>query len=189
MTAAGGDARLMRAALLAAEVHRTQRGKGAAADVPYVNHVIEVAALLAEAGADQDTVIAGLLHDTIEDGTEAVRLVTREELAATFGATVAALVVACTDDKSLPKDVRKELQVARALHAPAAARMIKLADKISNLRRIAHTPPDWDEARMLDYVAWAERVAAGCYGVNAELETAFDQACAAARTAIRARSP
>lgn len=177
-------ARVMRAALFAAEVHRAQRGKGAAADVPYVNHLLEVASLLADAGADTETVVAGLLHDTIEDSRDDVLRVTRAGLEARFGAAVAAIVAECTDDKSLPKQVRKAMQAAHAPHASAAARMVKLADKISNLRRLVVTPPDWDQARRLAYVDWSAQVVAGCRGVNAALEAEYDRAHGAALSVL-----
>lgn len=161
---------VLSAADFAAHAHRAQRDKGPAAG-PYVNHVIEVARLLAEAGAPLPVVLAGLLHDTIEDTG-----VTEAELAEKFGAEVAALVAEVTDDKALPKAERKALQVAKAPHKSAGAKMIKLADKTSNLRRLVRNPPDWPLTRKQDYFAWATAVVAGCRGANAALEAAFDRA-------------
>jgi (p)ppGpp synthase/HD superfamily hydrolase len=163
-------AEILRAADYAAHAHRAQRDKGAAAG-PYVNHLIEVARLLADAEAPQAVVLAGLLHDTIEDAG-----VTAAALAASFGAEVAGLVAEVTDDKTLPWQERKRLQVVHAPHRSTGARMLKLADKTSNLRRIVRTPPGWGRARCLEYYAWAAEVVAGCRGVNAALEAAFDQA-------------
>jgi GTP diphosphokinase / guanosine-3',5'-bis(diphosphate) 3'-diphosphatase len=164
---------LVRAYDFAARKHLMQRRKGIAAE-PYVNHLTEVAGLLAEAtaGADARLIAGGILHDTLED-TDA----TREELAAAFGADIAALVAEVTDDKSLKKAERKRLQVENAPKKSARAKMIKLADKTSNLRALAHSPPaDWESARKHEYFEWAWAVVAGCRGVNAFLETVFDDA-------------
>ena len=101
--------KLSQAADYAARQHIAQRRKGERAE-PYVNHLTEVAAMLAEAtdGADPVLVMGGLLHDTLED-TGA----TYEDLVERFGPEVAALVQEVTDDKSLPKDVRKRLQIEK----------------------------------------------------------------------------
>jgi guanosine-3',5'-bis(diphosphate) 3'-pyrophosphohydrolase len=164
---------LMRAVDFAAKKHRDQRRKGANQE-PYINHPVEVARLVAEAtdGADLVCVIGALLHDTIEDtGT------TREEIAREFGEEVAALVMELTDDKALPKQVRKELQVTSAPHKSDRAKIVKLADKTSNLRALAASPPpSWDAERRRAYFEWSARVVAGCRGVNARLEAAFDEA-------------
>lgn len=171
-------ARILRAAHFAARVHTTHKRKGASAE-PYVNHVLEVARILAENGAPEEAILAGLLHDTVED-TE----VTQAELAEGFGAEVADLVAEVTDDKSLPKAERKALQVAKAPHKSPGGKMIKLADKTSNLRRLIRTPPDWPVARKHEYFAWATSVAAGCRGVNPTLEAAFDAAHAEGLAAL-----
>lgn len=183
------EALVLRAAAFAAEVHTHQRRKGAAAE-PYVNHVLEVGAALAAAGAPLAAVLAGLLHDTIEDGASAGRPVTEAELAERFGAEVASIVAEVTDDKILPKDERKRLQVERAPRKSRAARMVTLGDKAANLRAIALSPPPhWDLARRRAYLDWAEAVAAGCRGVNDALEAAFDAALATARAALEDQRP
>lgn len=172
------------AAEFAAKRHVNQRRKGAAGE-PYINHLAEVAMLLADAteGIDAALVAAGFLHDTIEDTPTKY-----EELVARFGADVADLVAAVTDDKSLPKAERKRLQVEHTPKLSKRARLLKLADKISNLRSIATSPPaDWDAARVIDYIAWAEKVVAGCRGVNDRLERLFDAASAEARSSHVAR--
>src|SRR5262245_54643453 len=161
-----------RALDFAARKHVHQRRKGDLAE-PYVNHLSDVARLLAEAtkGEDITVVIAGLLHDTIED-TET----TFAELTKEFGAEVAALVSEVTDDKRLPKAERKRLQVETAPHKSPRARMIKLADKTSNLRSMISSPPkDWSVERRRDYIDWAAKVAEGCRGVNAQLEQEFER--------------
>ncbi|HEV7820239.1 MAG TPA: HD domain-containing protein [Burkholderiales bacterium] len=157
----------------AARKHVSQRRKGEAKE-PYINHLAEVAHLLAEAtaGNDSNLVIAGLLHDCIED-----QGVTYEELVELFGADVAGLVRDVTDDKSLLKAERKRLQVEESPHKSDRAKMLKIADKTSNLRAMAVSPPlGWDEQRKRDYFAWALAVVAGCRGVNAYLEEKFDEA-------------
>jgi guanosine-3',5'-bis(diphosphate) 3'-pyrophosphohydrolase len=156
----------------AALKHRGQRRKGAAEE-PYFNHLAEVAFLVAQAteGRDPIVVLGALLHDTIEDTRT-----TADELEAEFGAEVALLVAEVTDDKRLPKAQRKQLQVETAPHKSDRAKLIKMADKISNLRGITHSPPaNWDFERKQEYFAWAARVVDGCRGVNPWLERIFDQ--------------
>jgi (p)ppGpp synthase/HD superfamily hydrolase len=174
---------LMRALDYAARRHVDQRRKGASAK-PYINHLAEVAHLLAEATGGEDTnlVIAGLLHDAIEDtgATEA-------EITQAFGADVATLVVAVTDDKSLPKAERKRLQVETVAKKPDRAKMLKIADKTSNLRDIAADPPaDWPPERKQEYIAWASAVVDGCRGVSPTLERGFEAAEAAAAASLGA---
>lgn len=129
----------------------------------------------ATAGADVDVVIAAILHDTVEDTG-----VPLDKLTAAFGARVAGLVAEVTDDKSLPKAQLKALQIEHAAHASAGAQIIKLADKTSNLRSLAASPPaGWDAARKAEYVAWAGRVVDQCRGANAWLAGEFDRAAGA----------
>jgi (p)ppGpp synthase/HD superfamily hydrolase len=164
---------IARALDFAARKHVDQRRKGEAEE-PYINHLAEVANLLAEATGGEDAVLvaAGLLHDTIEDVG-----VTHAELAQAFGPEVADLVREVTADKSLPKQERKRLQVEHAPHKSGRARQLKIADKTSNLRAIRNSPPkDWDEERKREYFDWARRVVDGCRGVNAKLEATFDEA-------------
>lgn len=170
-----------RALNFAAKAHCDQRRKGARAE-PYVNHVAEVALLAAEAcgGADMDAVVAALLHDTLED-TET----TAAELAAAFGPRVAAVVGEVTDDKRLPKAERKRLQIEHAPHASRSAKLVKLADKISNIRSLVASPPDgWTGKRIVEYIDWSVAVVAGLRGINQGLERQFDAAVAAARETL-----
>ncbi|WP_431283115.1 HD domain-containing protein [Humitalea sp. 24SJ18S-53] len=178
---------MLRATLFAARVHATHTRKGEAGE-PYVNHVIEVAAILAEAGAPRIAILAGLLHDTVEDSDEDPDPITHERLVAEFGTDVADVVAEATDDKSLPKETRKALQVRNAPKKTDAAKMLKLADKISNLRAIAAAPPKgWPHARMVEYVGWAGRVAVGLRGVNPALDALFDATYRDALRALAAR--
>src|SRR5579885_3049246 len=109
----------------------------------------------------------------------------REVIAKTFGEDVASLIEEVTDDKSLPKEVRKQAQVTNAPKKSDRAKCIKLADKASNLRAIANSPaPAWSVQRRLKYVAWARDVAAGLRGVNPFLEKVFDESASAAERSI-----
>lgn len=172
---------LLDALAFAAARHRDQRRKDAGAS-PYINHPIAVAhALAAEGGVtDPDVLVAAILHDTVEDTRT-----TFDEVAERFGPVVAGLVRELTDDKSLPKAERKQLQVAHAAAASAGARQIKIADKLCNVRDITHTPPaDWPPERRLGYLDWAASVVGACRGVNPRLEAAFDEALTRARRAV-----
>jgi (p)ppGpp synthase/HD superfamily hydrolase len=155
----------------AAQKHSAQRRKGEHAE-PYINHPAEVARLLAEAtgGEDPNLIMAGMLHDTVEDCG-----VSHADLVREFGSDVAELVREVTDDKSLTKDERKRKQVENAPHKSRRAQMVKIADKISNLRAILESPPsDWALTRKQEYFDWAASVVAGCRGSNASLEAQFD---------------
>lgn len=164
---------LTRAFDFAARKHAGQRRKGSGQE-PYINHLAEVAALVAEAtgGLDPVVVLAAILHDTVEDtGTQP------EEIERLFGAEVLSVVLEVTDDKSLPEARRKALQVESAAGKSARARLLKIADKTSNLRSLAHSPPrDWSGDRRRRYVAWAREVVDRCRGVSPALEAVFDAA-------------
>jgi guanosine-3',5'-bis(diphosphate) 3'-pyrophosphohydrolase len=161
---------LLEAIELAAHKHRDQRRKDEA-ESPYINHPLAVVKLLWQHGVrERVPLLAAVLHDTVED-TET----TRDELVAKFGEDVAAAVMEVTDDKSLPKERRKELQIEHAPHLSPAAKLVKLADKTCNVRDLTDSPPaDWPHERRTQYFAWAKSVVAGLRGVNASLEAAFD---------------
>ncbi len=173
-------ARLSHAAHWAARAHKDQQRKGIDAE-PYVNHLLEVAELVAHADEPGaiEVVIAALLHDTVEDVG-----VTEAQLVAEFGPRVAELVMYVTDDKTLSKDRRKAAQIEHAPGLPHDAKLIKLADKTSNLRALVRTPPvGWTEARLLDYVDWAAAVVEACGPVDPGLERVFWEAHAIAAQA------
>ncbi len=169
------------AAELAARRHNGMARKGRGNE-PYINHLAEVANLLSAAtdGADAELVTAGWLHDTIEDtGT------TREELAQRFSDRVASLVVECTDDMALPKAERRRRQVVDAPHKSPGAKLIKIADKISNVGARVHSDPSREERDdLIDYADWAEQVVNGCRGGNTWLDAKFDQTIAMARSTL-----
>lgn len=164
---------LLDAIKYSADKHRNQRRKGADAS-PYINHPLDVAEMLWRIGCVRDinTIVAAILHDTLED-TDA----TPREIAASFGQEVLALVEEVTDDKSLSRAERKRLQVVSAPHKSTGAKLIKLADKISNINDIRDNPPtDWTLERKLNYLDWADEVAQGLRGVSPALEEHFDEA-------------
>jgi guanosine-3',5'-bis(diphosphate) 3'-pyrophosphohydrolase len=174
---------VLRAADAAARWHVHQRRKGAAQE-PYINHLLEVASLVAEAteGRNPKAVIAALLHDAIED-----QEVPRELIAKEFGEDVAALVAEVSDDKQIEKQHRKRLQIESAHKKSEDAKRIKLADKTSNLRALAFSPPpDWSVKRRLEYIDWAKRVVAGLRGASRPLEQQFDRAAEDAARAVHA---
>ena len=163
--------KLLEALRFSAEKHRNQRRKDSEHS-PYINHPIEVAQLMWEVGGvrDVDVLLAAVLHDTIEDTD------TRpEEISGRFGVNVLSLVTEVTDDKSLPKDERKRLQIVNAPHKTYGAKLIKLADKACNVRNLVTMPPkDWSLERRQEYLLWGEKVVAGLRGTNAALEEYYD---------------
>jgi guanosine-3',5'-bis(diphosphate) 3'-pyrophosphohydrolase len=166
---------VLRALDFAARKHRDQRRKDAEAS-PYINHPIALANVLWQEGGVQDpiTIAAALLHDTIEDTNTSF-----DELSVAFGETIAAIVKEVTDDKQLDKAERKRLQVVHAAHLSPRAKLVKLADKICNLRDIASSPPaGWPLERKQEYFDWAKAVVDGLRGVHAALEQRFDEAYA-----------
>jgi guanosine-3',5'-bis(diphosphate) 3'-pyrophosphohydrolase len=168
---AATPADLLRAALFAAERHKNQRRKDVEAS-PYINHPLTVANILANEGGIDDPValIAALLHDTIEDTAT-----TWEDLEAEFGPEISGVVLEVSDDTSLAAPERKRLQVEHAPTISRRAKLVKLADKIANLRDLSHRPPaGWPWSRKRDYFDWAKAVADGLRGVNPALEAAFD---------------
>ncbi len=173
MAGRSGDAAvLLRSLEFSAMKHRDQRRKDREAS-PYINHPIEVASLLANAGGVNDlpTLVAAILHDTLEDTKT-----TGEELEGRFGSEVRMLVEELSDDKTLVKADRKRLQVERAPALSARAKLIKLADKICNVRDVTHRPPaHWPLERRLEYLEWTAQVVAGCRGVSPPLEQYYDR--------------
>jgi GTP diphosphokinase / guanosine-3',5'-bis(diphosphate) 3'-diphosphatase len=170
--------KLIFAAHYAAEQHRLQRRKGPAEGdkqlrTPYINHPLHVAHLLANMGGvtDEDILCAGILHDTIED-TQA----TEEDLRALFGDRITDMVLEVSDDKSLPKERRKELQIEHASELTTGARLVKLADKITNVADLVKAPPtNWPLTRIREYFDWAQDVVTAVGPVNPALEATFQE--------------
>ena len=165
-------ARLLKAVRFSAHKHQNQRRKDEDAS-PYINHPLEVAELLANVGliSDLPTLLAAILHDTVEDTKT-----TFSELEEHFGREIQQLVAEMTDDKSLPKEERKQLQIEHARGLSARAKQIKIADKICNVRDVIYAPPpNWSGERRREYLQWAKKVVEGCRGSNANLERRFDE--------------
>lgn len=172
---------LLKALRYAAEKHSDQRRKNSKAS-PYINHPIQVAEILWRVAdvRDETLLVAAILHDTIED-TDAKP----DEIRAEFGEDVLALVLEVTDDKSLPKQTRKQLQVEHAPHKSRNAKLLKIADKISNVTDIINTPPgDWSLERRQEYLLWTEKVVAGLRGVNEKLESQYDELLAKGKQSL-----
>lgn len=163
---------IIRAARFAADKHRNQRRKDADAS-PYINHPIALADVLVNEGGVTDSVVlcGALLHDTIEDTDT-----TADELRAVFGEEITRVVLEVTDDKRIKdKATRKQLQVEHAPHISTQAKLVKLADKICNLRDMVVSPPaGWSRERKTEYFDWAARVIAGVRGAHPRLEAVFD---------------
>jgi guanosine-3',5'-bis(diphosphate) 3'-pyrophosphohydrolase len=162
---------VLQALAFAAHKHRDQRRKDIVAS-PYINHPIQLADVLCNEGGitDSEVLAAAILHDTIEDTRT-----TEEELAETFGKSIAGIVVEVSDDKSLCKSDRKQQQIDHAPHISHKAKLVKLADKICNLRDVLKSPPaGWDLQRRQEYFDWAKAVIDGCRGAHSRLEAVFD---------------
>ena len=164
---------LLKALSFSAHKHKDQRRKDVEAS-PYINHPISLANILCNEGyiTDIEVICTALLHDTIEDTDTSP-----EELEQEFGIVIRDLVVEMTDDKAFSKEDRKRLQIEHAMHASDKAKLVKLADKISNLRDVANCPPpNWSLERRQEYFDWAKQVIDQLRGVNPDLEAVFDQA-------------
>jgi guanosine-3',5'-bis(diphosphate) 3'-pyrophosphohydrolase len=173
---------LIEAAWFAAEKHKNQRRKNAAAS-PYINHPIKVARILVQAGVeDPEILAAALLHDTVEDTETSL-----EELEEKFSPRIRQLVSELSDDKSLGKTERKQLQISRAASVSEGAALIKLGDKIANVEDIASDPPEgWSLQRRREYLDWAEAVVHRLPKVNRLLEERCAELIKRGREELRA---
>ena len=172
---------LLAAIKYASEKHMLQHRKGCD-KIPYINHTIRVAYTIQEIAKEYDPEIlsAAILHDVLED-TDA----TETELTNLFGKEVCSIVKEVTDDMTLTYDDRKRLQIKKAPSLSRKAKIIKIADKISNIQDILHTDLNWSNRRKRKYVEWSEQVIAGCRDVNAALEAAFDNIITEAKNVLK----
>ncbi|MFC1692324.1 HD domain-containing protein [Candidatus Latescibacterota bacterium] len=173
---------VLRALTFAAQKHKGKKRKDKEAS-PYINHLIEAAEILWNIGKIHNSVAiaAGILHDTLEDTDTS-----GEELEAEFGGEISTIVQELTDDKSLPNEERKRLQVEHAKSLSLGARLVKLADKISNIQDIVDSPPeDWSIERRKEYVEWGGEVINELRGTNEYLERYFDDLCNTARLRLK----
>lgn len=163
---------IFKAILFAIDKHEGQIRKDAERS-PYITHPLLVAQTLLEISDVQDppTLIAAILHDTLEDTKT-----TEVEIREAFGEEIVQIVLEVTDDKSLEKMARKRLQVVHAPSISDKAKVIKLSDKLVNCRDILNSPPeDWPMERRREYIQWAADVVENLRNTNAPLELAFDQ--------------
>lgn len=165
---------LIKALTFAANKHRNQRRKNVDAS-PYINHPISLVNILCNEVhvTDINLICSALLHDTVED-TET----TAEELEFEFGPVISSIVMEVTDDKTISaRQKRKQLQIEHASLISDHAKLLKLADKISNLRDLSVDPPaTWSLQRQRDYFDWAKQVIDQLRGTHSGLEELFDQA-------------
>lgn len=150
----------------AAQQHENQRRKNASA-TPYINHPIDVMDICAQCGiADAEILSAAVLHDVIED-TDA----NYEELCERFGERIADMVRECSDDKSLTKVERKKYQIVKSASVSDGAKIIKCADKISNLSSLLTDPPrDWSSEQIEGYFVWSHACWKALEGINASAD-------------------
>lgn len=163
---------LLKALTFAAHKHKDQRRRDVDAS-PYINHPISLADILCNEAkiTDIETICGALLHDTVED-TET----TAEELENVFGKAICGIVMEVTDDGTLTKAARKQAQIDHAAHISDKAKLVKLADKISNLRDVLNNAPaDWSLERRQAYFDWALKVIDQIRGAHAGLEAIFDE--------------
>ncbi|MEI6398970.1 MAG: HD domain-containing protein [Pseudomonadota bacterium] len=171
----GGLPLILEALDFSACKHKDQRRKDVGAS-PYINHPIALAKILCIEGRIEDstTICAALLHDTLED-TET----TPGELTERFGPVICSIVQEVTDNKTLSQPERKKLQIEHAKFISPKAQLVKLADKIANLRDLADASPvGWDVERRREYFDWANSVINQLRGRHEGLERLFDAAYA-----------
>lgn len=157
------------------EKHRGQKRKDG--DTAYINHPIAVAHILKHIGGVVDPVVlcSAILHDTLEDTQT-----TKDELTERFGDEIADVVWEVSDDLNIKADKnrdteRKQLEIDHAPTLSHKAKLVKVADKIANLRDLLSNPPaDWPIERKLGYFDWAKQVIDGMRGTNSRLEAEFD---------------
>ncbi|MDY6802010.1 MAG: HD domain-containing protein [Bacteroidota bacterium] len=173
-----GNQKLIQAFAFAVERHKYQLRKGVS-KIPYINHPVKVAEILSLCGEnDTDLLVAALLHDVIEDTTNNKTEIKglSEIILHDFGEDVLLTVLEVSDNKSLPVDERKKLQIIHTPNLSVRAKKLKIADKISNIMDLKIDPPDtWPLQRKLAYLEWAQKVVAGARGLNHQLDRYFDE--------------
>lgn len=161
---------LFKALNYAAEQHKAQRRKGMES-VPYINHPIKVTNIITQFIPDtsDELICASILHDVVED-TDA----TIDDIKNKFGDLIASIVQEVTDDKSLSKAESRIKQIENAPKLSYNAKIIRVCDKISNVRDICgENIPDWDYKTKIEYLNWAEQVVFALDKFHEELQFAF----------------
>ena len=162
---------VLKACYSAACFHGFQKRKDG--KTPYINHPLEVAWILSGEGEirDREILAAAVLHDTLEDTELTMELLTSE-----FNPRIASYVAEVTDDKSMSYDERKAAQIQKAPGLSFGARLIKIADKIANVRTLTpEYPLGWDLERKKNYVLWAQKVVEKIRNTHPVLEALFDK--------------
>lgn len=163
---------IVKATDFASHKHHYQRRKDPEG-TPYIEHPVAVAHILTHLGKVSDPVVimAALLHDTVEDTDT-----TFEEIEREFGPQVRGVVAELTDNKLMTRDERKRWQILHAAQSTHEAKLVKLADKLHNLRDIERClPVNWTDARKTEYFNWARDVVAGLRGTNGAIEAELDK--------------
>jgi len=158
------NARLNQAICFATERHAGQTRKGTT--LPYILHPLEVLQILYSMRADTEVLIAGVLHDTVEDTDTSM-----EEIRARFGDDVAELVASNSEDKSKTWDERKRHTIETLSSAPHRVKQLILADKLANLRSIAHDYKNLGDQLWSRFNAPAEKQAWYYGGIDDALST------------------
>jgi (p)ppGpp synthase/HD superfamily hydrolase len=149
-------AKIVRAAYFAGEKHKDQR-RSDKEETPYINHPLELASILVDEGyvEDVDVICAALLHDTVEDTDT-----TFEELESIFGPVVTNIVREVSNDMSLSSTERRAKETANIPRLSHSAKLVKLADKIANIRDISTMPPvGWTLAKKEAYFDFSLSIA------------------------------
>jgi (p)ppGpp synthase/HD superfamily hydrolase len=144
--------KLMDALVFAARQHQYQRRSGFS-KLPYINHLLKVVKSLMDYTDDSEVLIAGALHDVLEDTD-----VTTDELTRMFGSRVTAIVGELTDDMSLPYGVRKQMQVDNAHELSKEATLIRVVDKTANIADLRDYPVNWTPGRKRKYIHFSQKV-------------------------------
>ncbi len=167
------DKKIFAALEYASWQHRFQRRKGFSR-IPYINHPIRVAKILIDLIDNplEELILAAILHDVVEDTDS-----TLEDITRLFGAKVSSIVEEVTDDMTLSPQMRKDLQIVKAKNLTDEAKLIKIADKISNINDLINYPISWTNVRKKKYILWSQKVVDGCRGIDPALDKHFDNTC------------
>lgn len=163
--------KLLTAVEYAAKKHEGQVRKDAE-KTPYIVHPLGVAEILWNEGGIRsvNVLTAAILHDTLED-TDATEI----EIESLFGPRVLYTVIEVTNDPSLTGEENKQRQVDHAPTLSLDGQLVKLADRLYNVRDLRNPPPSWSNEKVDQYYGWGEKLLNALTGTNEALETALDQ--------------